>query len=76
MSDLKRTIHCGIDFNLMEKGDSAYREECLKEWLEINCTGKYSYEWSFADEFTIHFESSEDYTRSAILASDGIPHKS
>lgn len=76
MGNLKRTIHCGIDFNLMESGDKEYREACLKEWLQKNCEGKYNYEWSYADEFTIEFESNEDYIRSEILSSEGIPHKS
>lgn len=76
MSELKRTVHCGIDFNLMEPGDAAYREECLRAWLERNCSGNYRYKWSFADEFTIYFDNAEDYNRSESLTLDGIPHKS
>lgn len=75
MTELKRVIHCGIDFNLMESGDKEYREECLKYWLAKNCTGNYRYDWSFGDEFTIHFDEAKDYENSAVLAEGGIPRK-
>ncbi len=75
MKKYKMTIHCGIDFNLMEVGDKDYREACLKDWLEKNCVGQYTYEWSSADEFTIEFENSDDYVRAEVLSLEGIPHK-
>lgn len=76
MTDFKRVVHCGIDFNLMEKGDSEYREKCLKQWLEGNCTSSYRYEWSSMDEFTVYFDSEHDYQKSSELTESGIPHAS
>jgi len=76
MSEYQRKVFCGIEFNLRERGDADYRDACLKEWLEKNCSSPYRYEWwsGSADDFMIYFDSKSDYEKSAVLL-EKIPHK-